>query len=223
MPNGFSFNSYCYFWSTQKHTSFITKLLWNWPGDQKQIGAFRQWATISNIPAGKLHLGDYLSPWPVLSSAFLTDGCRFCRANVLCYVSHKLHPSAVNSRVTYPRLSMVEILLVFLFLTQLLCPETKTDSLLSGRGHLQHAGSFPGERKSVETKWIKALLLYISQYWNRSGEEAGRQSLFSESFQSTLMCTCQISYFSRYTTVPACSRSLIWLFIWNFSGTEQVS
>lgn len=126
---------------------------------------------MSNIPAGKLHLGDCLPPWPVLSSVFLTDGCRFCRANVLCYVSHKLHPSAVNSRVTYPRLSMVEILLVFLFLTQLLCPETKTDSLLSGRGHLQHAGSFPGERKSVETKWIKALLLYIpvlEQKWWRS-------------------------------------------------------
>lgn len=73
---------------------------------------------------------------------------------------------------------MEEILLVFLFLTQLLCPETKTDSLLSGRGHLQHAGSFPGEKKSVETKYIEDLFLYITQSWNRSGEAAGRQSLF---------------------------------------------
>lgn len=93
---------------------------------------------------------------------------------------------------------MVEILLQFLLLPKLLCPETKTDSLLSGRGHLQHAGSFPGEKKSRETKCIEPLLLHIDL---SAGTEVVKQQagncFFSDSFQYTVMCTCEISYFSQ--------------------------
>lgn len=119
MPNGFSFNSYCYFWWTHKHAWFITKLLWNWPGDQKQAEASRHWATLNNIPAGKLQLGDCLSLWLVFSFVFLTDGCRFWGANMLRYVRQKAHPSAVYSIAGHSRLSMVETLLALLFLTEI--------------------------------------------------------------------------------------------------------
>lgn len=169
MLNGFSFNSYCYFWWTHKHASFITKVLWNWPADQKQTGASRHWATLNNIPAGKLHLGDCLSPWPVFSSIFLTDGCRFCRPTMFCYVRHKQHLSGINNVVntpekhsSTPEMKYGRNNVCFLF-SDTACVLIPRLTLLSDRGHLQHTGSIPGEKKSVETMCIEALIFYISQ------------------------------------------------------------
>lgn len=75
------------------------------------------------------------------------------------------------------------------------------------------------------TKCTEALFfcVYPSHCSKRSVEAVSRKSPFSESFPSPLMCTCHIYHFLWWATVLACSRSLIWLFVQNFSGIRQSS
>lgn len=75
------------------------------------------------------------------------------------------------------------------------------------------------------TKCTEALFfcVYPSHCSKRSVEAVSRKSPFSESFHSPLMCTCHIYHFLWWATVLACSRSLIWLFVQNFSGIWQSS
>lgn len=100
-----------------------------------RLGLLRHWATLNNIPVGKLQLGDCLSLWLVFflyffffsPSQMATDFSELMcflvlvRTDILQQLTAKLHL----------RFSMLEILLVFLFLTKRLCPENRTDSAKS--------------------------------------------------------------------------------------------
>jgi len=101
---------------------------------RNRLGLLRHWATLNNIPVGKLQLGDCLSLWLVFSLFFFlffffSSQMATDFSELMCFLA--LARTDILQQLTakiHLRFSMLEILLVFLFLTQRLCPEIRMDS-----------------------------------------------------------------------------------------------
>lgn len=119
----------------------------------------------------------------------------------LYYVRHKRHPSGVNNIATPEKHSYTPEMKygrnnVCVLFSDTTCVPIPRPTLLSDRAHLQHTGSVPGEKESLETKCIEALTFHISQCRTEVVKQQAGNLFCSESFQSKLMFSCQISCFS---------------------------